>query len=69
MLRALGYPGLVSLESFRNPNFHLVADLLVWLTKRFDNDADVPLQIDTEEDRVALIRSVAQFMVELLSCF
>lgn len=63
MLRALGYPNLVSLESFRNPNYHLVADLLVWLTKRFDNDVDIPLQIDTEDERVALIRNVAQFMV------
>lgn len=63
MLRALGYPNLVSLESFRNPNFHLVADLLVWLTKRFDNDINVPLHVNTEEERVALIRNVAQFMV------
>lgn len=64
MLRALGYPNLVSLESFRKPNFPLIADLLVWLTKRFDNDANITLQIDTEEDRVALIRNVAQFMVK-----
>lgn len=65
MLRALGYPNLVSLESFRKPNFYLVADLLVWLTKRFDNDTDIVLQIDTEDDRVTLIRNVAQFMVKL----
>jgi hypothetical protein len=35
MMRALGYPSLISMESFRSPNFPLVADLLVWLSKRF----------------------------------
>lgn len=63
MLRALGYPSLVSMESFRNPNFPLVADLLVWLTKRFDNDVDITSNVGTEEERVALIRTAAQFMV------
>lgn len=63
MLRALGYPNLVSMESFRSPNFSLVADLLVWLTKRFDPDSDIPLEINTEDERVKLIRNAAQFMV------
>lgn len=63
MLRALAYPKLVSMESFRKPNFPLVADLLVWLSKRFDPDVDIPLEIATEQDRVKLIRNSAQFMV------
>ena len=63
MLRALGYPSLVSMESFRTPNFPLVAELLVWLAKRFDPDVDIPLDINTENERVRLIRNVAQFMV------
>ncbi|XP_030762983.1 clusterin-associated protein 1 homolog isoform X2 [Sitophilus oryzae] len=62
MLRALGYPTLVSMESFRLPNFPLVAKLLVWLTKRFDPDVDIPLEINTEDERVKLIRNCAQFM-------
>ncbi|CAH1376549.1 hypothetical protein MTP99_017951 [Tenebrio molitor] len=62
MMRALGYPSLISMESFRSPNFPLVADLLVWLSKRFDPDVDVPSDIETEDDRVKLIRSAAQFM-------
>lgn len=64
MLRALGYSALVSMESFRKPNFPLVADLLVWLTKRFDPDVDIPLEIATEDERIKLIRSAAQFMVQ-----
>lgn len=63
MLRTLGYPHLVSLGSFQTTNFPLVANLLVWLTKRFDPDADIPLQYDTVEERVHLIRSAAEFMV------
>ncbi|XP_050311116.1 clusterin-associated protein 1 [Anthonomus grandis grandis] len=62
MLRALGYPHQISMESFRKPNFPLISDLLVWLAKRFDPDVDIPLEIDTEDERVKLIRNVAQFM-------
>ncbi|KAF7286460.1 clusterin associated protein 1 [Rhynchophorus ferrugineus] len=62
MLRSLGYPSLVSMESFRTPNFPLVANLLVWLAKRFDPDTDIPLEIGAEDERVKLIRNAAQFM-------
>ncbi|KAJ3642830.1 hypothetical protein Zmor_025582 [Zophobas morio] len=62
MTRALGYPTLISMESFRSPNFPLVANLLVWLSKRFDPDVDIPSDIETEDDRVKLIRNAAQFM-------
>ncbi|XP_028138787.1 clusterin-associated protein 1 [Diabrotica virgifera virgifera] len=61
-LRVLGYPNLVSMESFRSANFPLVADLLAWLSKRFDPDVEIPLEIDDEQDRVKLIRNVAEFM-------
>lgn len=62
MMRALGYNRLISMENFRNPNFPLVAEILVWLVQRFDPDADIPSEFGTETDRVILIRSVAQFM-------
>ncbi|XP_066137561.1 clusterin-associated protein 1 isoform X2 [Euwallacea fornicatus] len=62
MLRALGYPNLVSVESFRKPNFPLVADLLLWLAKRFDPDTNIPAEISSEEERVKLIRNAAEFM-------
>lgn len=63
MMRALGYSRLISMENFRSPNFPLVAEILIWLVKRYDPDADIPLEIDTPTDRVLLIRSAAQFMV------
>lgn len=33
-MRSLGYPRLISMENFRNPNFELVADCLYWLLQR-----------------------------------
>lgn len=66
MLRALGYPNLISMESFRTPNFPLVATLLIWLTKKFDADADIPLEYENENDRIGVIRNVAQFMLSTI---
>uniref|UniRef100_A0A0M3HV11 IFT81_CH domain-containing protein n=1 Tax=Ascaris lumbricoides TaxID=6252 RepID=A0A0M3HV11_ASCLU len=34
MMRALGYPRILSLENFRTPNFKLVAELLEWIVHR-----------------------------------
>ncbi|XP_014470110.1 PREDICTED: clusterin-associated protein 1 [Dinoponera quadriceps] len=62
MMRVLGYPRLISIANFRVPNFPLVAEILIWLVKRFDPDVDISSDHDTEEQRVALIRTVAEFM-------
>lgn len=62
MTRVLGYPRLISVENFRQPNFPLLAELLKWLVKRYDPSADIPTEIDTESDRILFIKSVAQFM-------
>ncbi|KAG8445609.1 hypothetical protein GDO86_010403 [Hymenochirus boettgeri] len=35
MMRALGYPRLISMENFRSPNFALVSEILIWLVKRY----------------------------------
>lgn len=63
MMRVLGYPRLISVGNFRTPIFPLVAEILIWLVKRFDPDADIPDEYVTEEGRIALIRAVAEFMV------
>uniref|UniRef100_A0A8C0JE27 Uncharacterized protein n=1 Tax=Chelonoidis abingdonii TaxID=106734 RepID=A0A8C0JE27_CHEAB len=34
MMRALGYPRLISMENFRTPNFILVSEMLLWLCRR-----------------------------------
>ena len=65
-MKVLGYPRLISLSNFRVPNFALVAEILIWLVQRFEPDADLPMDHENEQDRVALIRRVAEFMVKLL---
>lgn len=35
VMKDLGYPRLISLDSFRQPNFELVADCLYWLFQRY----------------------------------
>ncbi|XP_063351334.1 clusterin-associated protein 1 homolog isoform X1 [Pelmatolapia mariae] len=62
MMRALGYPRLISMENFRTPNFSLVAEILKWLVKRYEPQSDVPTDVDTEADRIFFIKAVAQFM-------
>jgi hypothetical protein len=49
MMRSLGYPRLISLENFRQPNFRLVSEMLSWLVKRFEPNADLPSDVDTEQ--------------------
>lgn len=62
MMRALGYPRLISMENFRSPNFSLVSEVLIWLVKRYEPNMTLPVDVDTEQDRVFFIKAVAQFM-------
>ncbi|XP_056594868.1 clusterin-associated protein 1 homolog isoform X1 [Triplophysa dalaica] len=62
MMRALGYPRLISMENFRVPNFPLVAEILIWLVKRYEPQMEIPSDFDKESDRVFFIKAVAQFM-------
>ncbi|KAL8175123.1 UNVERIFIED_CONTAM: Clusterin-associated protein 1 [Gekko kuhli] len=66
MMRALGYPRLISMENFRTPNFMLVSEILLWLVKRYEPQTDIPSDVDTEQDRVFFIKAVAQFMLSLV---
>lgn len=63
MMRVLGYPRLISLSNFKDPNFPLVAEILVWIIKRFNSDSNIPLEHDTEQARITLTRYAAEFMV------
>ncbi|XP_029355565.1 clusterin-associated protein 1 homolog [Echeneis naucrates] len=62
MMRALGFPRLISMENFRTPNFTLVAEILIWLVKRYEPHMDIPTDVDSESDRIFFIKAVAQFM-------
>eukprot|EP00976_Prorocentrum_cordatum_P053425 1078035-Prorocentrum_minimum.AAC.4 len=61
-MRSLGYPRLISMENFRQPNFELVADTLLWLSQRYDPSIDIVDDISTEADRVVFLKSISQLM-------
>eukprot|EP01006_Ploeotia_vitrea_P042993 TRINITY_DN66676_c6_g2_i2.p1 TRINITY_DN66676_c6_g2~~TRINITY_DN66676_c6_g2_i2.p1 ORF type:complete len:464 (-),score=49.15 TRINITY_DN66676_c6_g2_i2:116-1507(-) len=61
-MRSLGYARLISMESWRNPNFELVTDVLVWLVQRHDPSAPILDDITTESDRIAFLTSVADLL-------
>ena len=62
VMKALGYVRLISMESFRNPNFELVAHILYWLVQRHDPNAEIPDDISTEKHRIAFLKAVAELM-------
>lgn len=62
MMRALGYPRLISMDNFRTPNFELVADVLYWMVKRYDPETAISDEIETEDDRVTFLLTIAQAM-------
>eukprot|EP00284_Hemiselmis_tepida_P009065 CAMPEP_0174928460 /NCGR_PEP_ID=MMETSP1355-20121228/23557_1 /TAXON_ID=464990 /ORGANISM="Hemiselmis tepida, Strain CCMP443" /LENGTH=414 /DNA_ID=CAMNT_0016174621 /DNA_START=105 /DNA_END=1349 /DNA_ORIENTATION=- len=62
MMRALGYHRPISMENFRTPNFELVSDILFWLVKRYEPNADITKQLDTMQDRVIFLKQCAQLM-------
>ena len=61
LMRALGYPRLISVENFRTPNFELVADVLYWMVKRYDPDMvhSISDNIESEDDRVEFLTSIS----------
>ena len=59
IMRALGYPRLISIENFRKPNFELVTDILYWLAMRYDPQTEISDEIDEERHRVEFIKNIA----------
>ena len=58
MMRRIGYNRIISLDSFKKPNFELVAEILDWLASRFDPHAEIPDTLETERHRVSFMRAV-----------
>lgn len=63
MMRTLGYTRIISLDSFKKPNFELVAEILDWLVLRFDPNAEIPENIETPDQRVKFMLAVTQLFV------
>ena len=51
-----------SFESFRQPNFVLVADILFFLVQRYDPNTRLSQDIETEQERVTFLKSIAEVM-------
>ena len=62
IIRTLGYPQAIGLDSFDTPNFGLMAQLLQWLTNLYDPDIVVIPDLTGEHGRVEFIRSICQQM-------
>ncbi|KAH6563132.1 hypothetical protein BASA60_010840 [Batrachochytrium salamandrivorans] len=61
-MRGLGYPKPISMESFRTPNFDLMADILFWLVKSYDSSIDISNDVSSEQDRIIFIKTISAFM-------
>ena len=61
-MRHLGFPKRIGIDSFRTPNFPIMAAALAWLVQRYDPHIDVPVVIDTQADRVHFVMSVVRSM-------
>ncbi|EOD26888.1 hypothetical protein EMIHUDRAFT_236301 [Emiliania huxleyi CCMP1516] len=64
----LGYPRLISIENFRKPHFELVADVLIWLCRRYDKKMQILDEIRTEGDRIAFLKSAAEQLLARVQC-
>jgi clusterin-associated protein 1 len=60
IVRTLGYPNAVGIDSFDVPNFGLMADLLQWLSVLYDPDIVVLPELSSEHGRVEFVRTIVQ---------
>jgi len=63
LMRSLGFGQQIPMDSFHDPNFPLVSEVLLWLALRFEPDANLPREIDSSAQRVYFIRSMVEFFV------
>lgn len=58
VMKHLGYPRLISMESFRLPNPELVTEILIWLLTHHDPTLDISDDISTEKARIRFLKEV-----------
>ncbi|XP_050434310.1 clusterin-associated protein 1 [Adelges cooleyi] len=63
VMRSLGFHKQLAMDSFHNPNFSLVSEVLLWLSLRFEPDSNLSHDIETPEQRVYFLRSMVEFFV------
>ena len=50
------------MENFRKPNFELVADILYWMVKLYDQDTNISDRVEFEEERIEFLTGIASLM-------
>ena len=50
------------MENFRKPNFELVADILYWMVKLYDQDTSISDRVEFEEERIEFLTGIASLM-------
>lgn len=60
IVRILGYPNPVGIDSFDTPNFGLMANLLHWLATLYDPEIVVLVELSNEYGRVEFVRGIVQ---------
>lgn len=63
-MRLLGYPHLISMESFKKPNVELVSHCIYWLIKRYEPSSEVVYNIELESDRVYFFKEVCRVALQ-----
>jgi len=63
IMRALGYPRLISMDNFRKPNFELVADILYWMVKLYDPDTIISDRVEFENERVEFLTGIISLLI------
>ncbi|CAJ0587536.1 unnamed protein product, partial [Mesorhabditis spiculigera] len=64
MCRIAGFPRPISIDSFREPNFPLVAELLEWIVLRYEPNALMSTKCSTEQERVIFIKSAVLLLIQ-----
>ncbi|XP_050543977.1 clusterin-associated protein 1 [Daktulosphaira vitifoliae] len=60
-MRSLGFHRQIPIDSFHNSNFSLMAQVLIWLSLRFEPESTLLYDIETPDQRVYFIRTIAEF--------
>ncbi|KAG6548057.1 hypothetical protein Mapa_010491 [Marchantia paleacea] len=63
IMKVLGYTHTISMDSFRKPNFELVADCLHWLMMRYDPTVALDTDISVEARRVAFLKRATHIVL------
>jgi len=78
-MRSLGYPRPLNLSTFFRPNFTAMSDILRWLIDSFGNSnsgitgkvlidsRELPIELETETDRVMFVKAAAQMLASRLN--